>query len=85
MATEAEFDREIAALRGSVAAAAAMTNWDASLRERYARMIAEMSREMKAEVRAGRISWAEAARLANEQRNLILDLIRGRSSAVGHE
>ncbi len=83
MTTEADFDREISTLRGTVAAAGAGLGWDASLRERYARMIAEMSREMKAEVRAGRLTWDQAARLASEQRNVILDLIRGRSTPVG--
>lgn len=83
MATEADFDREISALRGFVEAAAAGMGWDAALRERYGRLIAAMSREMKAEVRAGRLTWAEAARRANEQRNLIMDYIRARSTPVG--
>lgn len=34
-------------------------------------------------MRAGRLTWAEAARRANEQRNLIMDYIRARSTPVG--
>lgn len=83
MATEADFDREIAGLRGVVEAAAAGMSWDASLRQRYSRLISEMSREMKAQVRAGRMSWREAASLAAEQRNMIMDYIRVRSTPVG--
>lgn len=82
MATEADFDREISALRGGVSAAGAAMDWDASLRTRYSRLIDEMSRDMKTQVRAGRLSWGEAARLANEQRNIIMVLTRARSTPV---
>ncbi len=82
MATEAEFDREISALRGGVEATAAAMDWDGSLRTRYARLINEMSREMKMKVRAGQMTWEQAARMANEQRNVIMEMIRSRSSSV---
>ncbi|MFV0302086.1 MAG: hypothetical protein ACK5IP_14645 [Paracoccus sp. (in: a-proteobacteria)] len=83
MATESDFDREISALRGAVEATGAGMGWDDALRGRYRRLIAEMSREVKAEVRAGRLTWDQASRLAYEQRNVIMDHIRSRSTPVG--
>ncbi|MCQ0970767.1 hypothetical protein MLD63_10055 [Paracoccus sp. TK19116] len=82
MATEADFEREIAALRGGVAAAGAGMGWDGALRARYTRLIDRMAQDMKAAVRAGRMTWAQAAAQANEQRNVIMDLIRSRSTPV---
>ncbi|MDO5621272.1 MAG: hypothetical protein Q4G24_07360 [Paracoccus sp. (in: a-proteobacteria)] len=82
MATEADFDREISALRGGIAASGAALSWDGALRSRYTRLIDTMSREMKAQVQAGNMTWAEAAHRANEQRNIIMDLTRSQNTLV---
>ncbi|PZO67870.1 MAG: hypothetical protein DI498_02535 [Paracoccus denitrificans] len=83
MATEADFDREVAALRGTVATAGAHGAWDGAMRARYSRAIDRMSAEMKNKVRAGKLTWAQAAHDASVQRNVIMDLTRGRTSAIG--
>ncbi len=56
---------------------------DAKARQAYVRRIADMSQEILADVRAGRISASDAARLANESRNLIMEEIRRITSAIG--
>lgn len=77
------FDHVIRALEADIANAGAHLAVDASARQAYARQIRLMSDELVAAVGSGRLSWAQAAQQAQETRNVIMEVIRGRSTPVG--
>lgn len=54
----------------------------AEARQLYSRQIKRFSEELKLEVKQGKISWKEAAKKANETRNVIMEIIRGKSTPV---
>ena len=56
---------------------------DSTVRQAYARQIRLMSEELRREAISGRISWGQAANQAQETRNLIMDIARGRSTPIG--
>ncbi|QPC33030.1 hypothetical protein IS481_07775 [Caldimonas thermodepolymerans] len=56
---------------------------DAGVRENYVRRIAEMSRTILADVRAGRATPREGAELAVQLRNVIMEEARVQSSVIG--
>lgn len=77
------FESAIQALEKEVANVGAHMTIDANARNLYARLIAEMAEDLRKQASSGRISWAEAAKQANEARNGIMDIVRARSTAVG--
>ena len=78
-----QFDNVIYALQGDLDAAALTLSLDPGLRLQYSRLIKQMSDEYRAKASVGMISWEQAAREANQARNTIMDLIRGRSTPLG--
>ncbi len=77
------FESAARTLQADVTMAAAMATNDGIVRGRYQASIDAFVAEMRREARAGRITWAEAARRANETRNLTMEILRGRSSPIG--
>ena len=77
------FERAIRALETEIANIGAHATIDGQARQAYARQIKRMADELRTEARSGRISWKQAAEQAEEARNLIMDIIRGRSTPVG--
>ncbi|WP_336295648.1 hypothetical protein [Cronobacter dublinensis] len=78
-----KFEGAINALQGDVSAAADRLTIDPRLRLQYARLIKEMSADLRAKANAGMISWEQAAREAQQTRNLIMDMVRVRSTPLG--
>jgi len=77
------FDSAIRALEAEIANVGTHLAIDASARQAYARQIRLMSDELVAAVSSGRMTWAQAAQQAQETRNVIMEVIRGRSTPVG--
>lgn len=77
------FDSAIRALEAEIANAGAHLTIDAAARQAYSRQIQEMANELRLQANSGRITWAQAAKQAQETRNAIMEVIRGRSTPVG--
>ncbi len=77
------FDNAIRSLEAEVANLGAHLAIDSAARHAYTRQIALMAEELRAAATSGRISWAQAAQQAQETRNLVMEVIRGRSTPVG--
>ncbi len=77
------FEHAIRALEAEIANIGTHATIDGQARQAYARQIRLMAEELRAEARSGRITWKQAAGQAEEARNLIMDMIRGRSTPVG--
>lgn len=80
--SQAAFDSAIRALEAEVFNVGAFLVVDAGARRAYAGLIRQMADELRAEVAAGRLTWAQAAEQANLARDTIMDVIRGRSTSV---
>ncbi|HBI6862496.1 TPA: hypothetical protein K8E22_002133 [Enterobacter cloacae] len=78
-----KFDSAINALQGDVSAVAARLTIDPRLRLEYSRRIKEMSADLRAKATAGVISWEKAAQEAQQIRNLIMEMVRARSTPLG--
>lgn len=78
-----KFESAVNALQGDVSAAAARLTIDPRLRLEYAQHIKEMSEDLRAKANTGVISWEKAAREAQETRNLIMEMVRSRSTPPG--
>ncbi|WP_246871033.1 hypothetical protein [Pantoea ananatis] len=76
-----QFDAAINALQGDVAAAP--LSIDPRLRLEYSRRIKEMADDLRSRVNAGLLTWEQAAKEAQETRNLIMEMIRTRSTPLG--
>ncbi|BDE69324.1 hypothetical protein ACF8PL_11435 [Delftia sp. WSY_4] len=79
----AAFDAAIQALKAEVANAGVHLSLDSSARLAYARQIQAMANELQLQATSGRITWGQAAQQAQEARNVIMEIIRGRSTPVG--
>lgn len=77
------FSAALASLQGTAANFAAHCIQDARVREQYLRDIQKMSAEFSRAVETGQMTPKEAATLASQMRNEILDLSRLRNSPVG--
>lgn len=77
------FENAVSALEAELANVGTHLTIDASARQLYAQQIRAMSNELRAQALSGRISWADAAEQANQARNLIMNVIRSRSTPVG--
>ncbi|WP_313825796.1 hypothetical protein [Leclercia sp.] len=80
---KAKFESAINALQGDVSAAAARLSVDPRLRLEYSKRIKAMAEDLRAKANSGIISWEKAAMDAQETRNLIMDMVRTRSSPLG--
>ena len=75
--------REVDALEATAAGAATWTSLDAAGRSRYNQLARKLGEEIWARYKAGNLSAADAARLAQQMRNEIMTIIRARSSPYG--
>lgn len=80
---KAKFESAVNALQGDVSAAAARLSVDPRLRLEYSKRIKEMAEDLRAKANSGIISWDKAAMEAQETRNLIMDMVRTRSTPLG--
>lgn len=78
-----QFDEVISAFQGDLSAAAARLSVDPRLRLEYSRRIKEMAADLTSRANRGFITWQQAAREAQETRNLIMEMIRSRSTPLG--
>lgn len=88
MGTEIDSDKKlfedaIEALRSQVLNAGVHVTMDSQARLMYMEQIGEMSRELRQQVALGKLSWKQAAEQAQEARNLIMEVMRGKSTPVG--
>jgi hypothetical protein len=81
--SRADFERTIKALESQIASAGAHVMIDAEARRVYAREVRKMAETLRADAANGRISWAAAAEKAQQTRNVVMELIRSRSTPVG--
>lgn len=77
------FDRTIKSLETQLTNAGAHLAIDSKARLTYTKEIKSMSDRLRADAMAHRITWAKAAREAQEARNLIMGAIRARSTPLG--
>lgn len=78
-----QFESAINAFQGDISAAATRLLIDPRLRLEYSKRIKEMAEDLRSRANIGLISWEQAAHEAQETRNLIMDLIRTRSTPLG--
>jgi hypothetical protein len=79
----AAFDKAMKALESQVANVGAHITIDSATRLAYAQEINAMSTKLEADALAGKISWTQAAKQAQETRNVIMEIFRRRSTPVG--
>jgi len=77
------FDEVIRAFKAEIANAGAHLLIDATVRNLYATKIDEMAKELTGQVKSGAITWSDAAKQAQENRNEIMNFLRRRSTPVG--
>ena len=77
------FEDLIRGFEAQIASVGAHLEIDTSARKAYARQIKAMADELRTQAQRGRISWAQAAQQAQETRNTVMEIIRGRSTPVG--
>lgn len=77
------FESAVATLRADVTAAAAMVTYDGQVRTQYQGRITAYVEELRGRVRAGELTWRQAAADAQQMRNSTMELLRGRSTPVG--
>jgi hypothetical protein len=80
---EEAFENAIKALEATSTSAGLHLEIDATARRIYTREIKAMSSELRREVASGRLNWAQAAEQAQSTRNVIMQLIRSRTTPVG--
>ncbi|QKJ88301.1 hypothetical protein PMPD1_3381 [Paramixta manurensis] len=78
-----KFESSINALQGDVSAAAARLSVDPRLRLEYSKRIKEMAADLRAKANSGIITWEKAALEAQETRNLVMEIVRTRSTPLG--
>jgi hypothetical protein len=77
------FESTIEALEAEIANLGAHVTIDSTARLHYAQQIKAMSNDLRAQVVNGRLTWKQAAEQAQETRNVIMELLRRRSTPVG--
>jgi hypothetical protein len=80
---EALFEHTMKSLEAQITNAGAHLVIDTRARLLYTQEIKRMSDKLRADAISRRITWAAAARQAQETRNLIMGIIRARSTPVG--
>lgn len=71
------------ALEAEIANAGAHLEIDSRARQLYVSQVRAMADTLRAEAESGRITWKQAATQAQETRNVIMEVMRGRSTPVG--
>lgn len=79
----AAFESAIQALEAELANVGAHLGVDAAARQAYARQIKLMVDDLRAQAGSGKLTWSQAAAQAQETRNAVMAIIRGRSTPVG--
>ena len=82
-ADRSAFENAVRGLEADIANVGTHLALDAAARQSYSRQISLMAAELRAAASSGRITWAQAAQQAQETRNVIMEVIRGRSTPVG--
>ena len=77
------FERAVRVLEAEIANIGAHVTLDGQARQTYAYQVRSMAEDLRDQARSGTITWKQAAEQAEEARNLIMDMIRGRSTPVG--
>ena len=77
------FEDAIKVLEAQIANVGGHLTIDSSARLAYAREIKRMAEKLRADAVANRITWASAAQQAQETRNVVMEVIRSRSTPVG--
>lgn len=80
---EIAFENAIKALEAQMANIGAHLTIDANTRIAYSREVKKMAGELRQQAARGQITWAHAARQAQETRNLVMEVFRSRSTPVG--
>jgi len=78
-----DFEHAARAMQGAMDYAGSAAVKDGSVRAEYQRNIERLTSDLRHEAETGQITWREAAEQANRVRNETMELMRGRSSAVG--
>ena len=78
-----QFESTINMFQGEISVAATRLLIDPRLRLEYSKRIKEMAEDLRSRAKMGLISWKQAAQQAQETRNLIMDLVRTRSTPLG--
>ena len=79
-ADEEAFENTIKSLEATAASAAMHLELDSTARRIYVREIKAMSDSLRREVASGKITWAQAADQAHDTRNVVMQLIRSRTT-----
>jgi hypothetical protein len=77
------FESTIQALEAELANAGAHLTIDAAARLSYSQQVRAMADDLRNQVVNGRLTWRQAAEEAQQTRNVIMELLRGRSTPVG--
>ncbi|USX19166.1 hypothetical protein NHH82_25425 [Oxalobacteraceae bacterium OTU3REALA1] len=77
---EEVFENAIKSLEATAASAGMHLELDSTARRIYAREIKAMSDSLRREVVSGKMSWAQAAERAHDTRNVVMQLIRSRTT-----
>lgn len=77
------FENAIQSLEAEIANAGVHLTIDPAARQAYVQQIKAMADKLRMEATNGRITWAQAAKQAQETRNLVMEFIRARSTPVG--
>ncbi|NML61323.1 hypothetical protein HHL21_09580 [Massilia sp. RP-1-19] len=77
------FENMIDSIEAQAANRGAHLTIDSSARLTYTREIKRMADKLRDQATRNRITWAQAAQQAQETRNLVMDVVRGRSTPVG--
>lgn len=80
---QTRFENLIRTLEAELANAGAHLTNDAAARQAYVREIRAMTSTLREQAQRGAMTWARAAAQAQEARNIVMDLSRGRTSPVG--
>ncbi|WP_281561669.1 hypothetical protein [Thalassomonas sp. RHCl1] len=77
------FENALRGLEADIANAGTHLIIDSHARQAYAKQIKAMAIELRSNAMTGRISWLTAAEQAQDTRNIIMQIIRTRSTPVG--
>lgn len=77
------FENAIQSLEAEIANIGTHLTLDSAARRAYSKQIKAMSDELRTQASSGRITWSQAAEQAQETRDIVMRLIRGRSTPVG--
>ena len=77
------FENAIKSLEAQAANIGAHVTNDATARQAYSREITRLAEILRRDASNGRITWAQAAKAAQETRNLVMETFRLRSTPVG--